>query len=187
MVTQQLKAKLGAEFKQPAVLSQLGIEWTALPDATKAEFKSMAKSDKARYDAAFAANPANASIKLKRGGGTTRPNAPSSQGGRQQNAAVSSPRRASLHEMDAEAPRQPKDDAHEAAICHETRSEQSSLGGDASATGAKQSGFALAKRKYVVQSDSEDEEDKPPLSAVGEQDGGEAAGEQTDGEVEEVE
>eukprot|EP00900_Chrysochromulina_parva_P011129 jgi/Chrpa1/20016/Chrysochromulina_OHIO_Genome00025795-RA len=125
MLTQQLKAKLGAEFKQAAVLSQLGFEWRALPDATKAKFTSMAKSDKARYDAAFAANPANASIKLKRGGGTTRPKAPSSQGGRQQNAAVSSPRRASLHEMDVEV--------------------------------------------------------------VGEQDEGEAAGEQTDGEVEEVE
>jgi HMG (high mobility group) box len=70
MVTQQLKAKLGAEFKQVAVMSQLGTEWKALPDATKAKFTSMAKSDKTRYDAAFASNPDNASI--KRGGGTTR-------------------------------------------------------------------------------------------------------------------
>ena len=70
MVTQQLKAKLGAEFKQVAVMSQLGTEWKALPDATKAKYTSMAKSDKTRYDAAFASNPDNASI--KRGGGTTR-------------------------------------------------------------------------------------------------------------------
>ena len=70
MVTQQLKAKLGAEFKQVAVMSQLGTEWKALPDATKAKYTSMAKSDKTRYDAAFASNPANASI--KRGDGTTR-------------------------------------------------------------------------------------------------------------------
>jgi pSer/pThr/pTyr-binding forkhead associated (FHA) protein len=70
MVTQQLKAILGAEFKQAAVMSQLGAEWKDLPDATKAKFTSMAKSDKTRYDAAFASNPANASI--KRGGGTTR-------------------------------------------------------------------------------------------------------------------
>jgi len=51
-------------------MSQLGAEWKDLPDATKAKFTSMAKSDKTRYDAAFASNPANASI--KRGGGTTR-------------------------------------------------------------------------------------------------------------------
>eukprot|EP00900_Chrysochromulina_parva_P027530 jgi/Chrpa1/9410/Chrysochromulina_OHIO_Genome00019899-RA len=53
MVTQQLKAILGAEFKQAAVMSQLGAEWKDLPDATKAKFTSMAKSDKTRYDAAF--------------------------------------------------------------------------------------------------------------------------------------
>ena len=65
-LTQELKASMGASFKNPAVMSALGAEWKALGDAEKARFAAMATADKARYDAAFASNPANANLKKKK-------------------------------------------------------------------------------------------------------------------------
>ena len=53
-------------------------------------------------------------------------------------------------ESSPQAPRQPKDDAHEAAIRHESRSEQSSPAGDATAIQTKKSGFDLAQQSDDV-------------------------------------
>ena len=56
-LTSELKAKLGAEFKNTLVMSGLGAEWKALGDAEKARFTAIAQADKERFDAAVAANP----------------------------------------------------------------------------------------------------------------------------------
>jgi len=58
-LTQELKASLGAEYKNTAVMSGLGAEWKTLGEADKARFTAMATADKERYDVAVASNPAN--------------------------------------------------------------------------------------------------------------------------------
>jgi len=63
--TAELKASMGASFKQSAVMSALGADWKALSEADKTVFQELAVADKARYDAAFASNPANVKPKKK--------------------------------------------------------------------------------------------------------------------------
>ena len=58
-LTTELKASLGANFKQPAVMKALGAEWGALDDSAKAPFVGLAAADKERYEAAVTSNPAN--------------------------------------------------------------------------------------------------------------------------------
>ena len=41
-LTAELKASMGSSFKQPAVMSQLGVEWKQLGDAEKARFQALA-------------------------------------------------------------------------------------------------------------------------------------------------
>lgn len=65
-LTQELKASMGATFKNPAVMTALGAEWKALGDSEKARFAAKATADKDRYDAAVASNPANANLKKKK-------------------------------------------------------------------------------------------------------------------------
>ena len=41
-ITAELKASMGATFKQPAVMSALGAEWKLLGEADKARFQALA-------------------------------------------------------------------------------------------------------------------------------------------------
>ena len=66
-VTAEVKAAQGAAFKQTQVMTRLGELWRGLGD--QAPYKARAADDKARYDAALAANglgKANAPPKKKR-------------------------------------------------------------------------------------------------------------------------
>jgi len=62
-LTQELKAKLGTEFKNTLVMAGLGTEWKALSDDAKAKFAAAAQADKERYEAAVASNPDNKLVK----------------------------------------------------------------------------------------------------------------------------
>lgn len=55
-VTAEVKAAQGAAFKQTQVMSRLGALWRELDDGAVASFKARATDDKARYEAALAAN-----------------------------------------------------------------------------------------------------------------------------------
>lgn len=65
-LTQELKAKLGTEFKNTLVMSGLGAEWKTLSDDAKAKFAAAAQADKERYEAAVASNPDNKLVKKTR-------------------------------------------------------------------------------------------------------------------------
>lgn len=64
-LTAELKASMGASFKNTAVMSGLGAEWKQLNAMAKARFEQVAAQDKARYEAAVASNPENAAVKRK--------------------------------------------------------------------------------------------------------------------------
>ena len=65
-LTAELKASMGADFKNTLVMSSLGAEWKKLGDGDKAKFAQVAAADKQRYDTAFASNPANANLSKKK-------------------------------------------------------------------------------------------------------------------------
>jgi len=67
-LTAELKASMGAAFKNPAVMTALGAEWKVLGESDKARFAALAVADKERYDAAVATNPANKPKKKARTG-----------------------------------------------------------------------------------------------------------------------
>lgn len=62
-LTAELKASLGAEYKNTIVMKKLGEEWRQQDTATVARFEAIAAEDKARYAAAVASNPANKTVK----------------------------------------------------------------------------------------------------------------------------
>ena len=51
-LTAELKASMGADFKNTLVMSSLGAEWKKLGDGDKAKFAQVAAADKQRYDTA---------------------------------------------------------------------------------------------------------------------------------------
>ena len=65
-LTTELKASMGAEYKNTAVMSTLGAEWKTLSEGEKARFVTLATADKQRFDAAVASNPANKQGKAKK-------------------------------------------------------------------------------------------------------------------------